>query len=140
MARVGYDAETGRLLFGWEHCKQSIRKILLTELNERTQRRGFGSRLPALIDKPQTVEFLLDIYEATATALEPRVVEGFQYGEPGFVLLRNSLDVGEPAHVKMHLGGVFFENGHLGDYSNPSEQKIVFIVTDAGDGMALEAA
>lgn len=139
MPRVGIDESTGRLLYGWAHCKQSMRKILYTELKERAQRRGFGSRLPSLIDKPQTLEFVLDIYEATATALEPRMVEGFQYGEPGFVLLRNSLDASEPGKITMHLSGVYFEHGHLGDYSNPSEQKVTFIVREANDGIAIEA-
>lgn len=139
MPRVGIDGNTGRLLYGWAHCKQSMQKILFTELNERVQRRAFGSKLPSLIDKPQNVEFVLDVYEAAATALEPRMVEGQQYGEPGFVLLRNSLDASEPGKVTMHLGGVFFEHGHLGDYSNPSEQKVTFIVTEVGSGLAIEA-
>jgi hypothetical protein len=139
MPRVGIDESTGRLLYGWAHCKQSMRKILFTELKERFQRRGFGSQLPSLIDKPQTLEFVIDIYQATAAALEPRIVEGHQYGEPGFVLLRNNLDASQPGKVTMHLSGVFFEHGHLGDYSNPSEQKVTFIVSEVGSGIAIEA-
>lgn len=132
MPRVGVDAETGRLLAGWDHCRQSIKKILTTEVGERVQVRPFGSRLPRLIDRPQNVETIIDIYVAIAEALEPRVVEGRQLGEPGFVLMRANLDAKTPGHVSLEVSGVFFENGHLGDYSNPVEKTITFLTDEAG--------
>lgn len=121
MARIGVDAETGRCLFGWEHCLQSIITILTTELGERVQLRGFGSALPRLVDRPQNMDTIIDVYIATAEALEPRIVEGRQLGEPGFILLRAHVDAATPGILKLDVGGVFFENGHLGDYSNPVE-------------------
>lgn len=121
MARVGIDAETGRCLVGWDHCLQSIIKILTTELRERVQVRGFGSVVPRIIDRPQNVDTIIDLYVATAEALEPRMVEGRQLGEPGFVLLRANVDASTPGIVMLMVGGVYFENGHLGDYSNPVE-------------------
>lgn len=138
MARVGLDARSGRLVHGWAHCVQSIGKILTTEIGERLQRRLFGSRLPRLIDRPQNEESIIDIYMATAEALEPRVVEGEQFGEPGFVLLRSSLDAGTPGTVSLLLSGVFFARGHLGDYSNPTERQINYTITDNGDGISIE--
>jgi hypothetical protein len=139
MARVGLDARTGRLLYGWDHCVQSIGKILTTELGSRVLRRGFGSRLPTLIDRPQTEEVIIDFFIATADALQPRIVEGHQYGEPGFILLRSSLDAGTQSRLILLLGGVFFEHGHLGDYSNPSEQEVAYSVTQQIAGVAFEA-
>lgn len=139
MARVGLDGRTGRLLYGWAHAVQSIGKILTTEVGERVQRRGFGSDLMKLIDRPQNEETVIDIYVATAMALEPRIVEGRQYGEPGFVLLRTSLDASVPGRVVLLLSGVFFEHGHLGDYSSPSEQEVLYAVTQTGDNIAFEA-
>ncbi|WP_187967854.1 GPW/gp25 family protein [Aquibium microcysteis] len=138
MSRVGLDARTGRLLYGWEHCVQSITEILHTEFGERVQRRLFGSDLPRIIDRPQNEETVMDIYMATAQALEPRMVEGRQYGEPGFVLLRTSLDAATPGRVTLLLSGVFFERGHLGDYSNPSERQVAYAVTQAADGLSIE--
>ncbi|MDQ0422290.1 hypothetical protein J2045_003338 [Peteryoungia aggregata LMG 23059] len=138
MARVGVNAETGQLIYGWSHCVQSMREILETEIGLRVQRRTFGSELTRMIDRPQNIETIIDIYSAVAEALEPRVVEGRQYGEPGFVLLRTSLDASEPGHVILSLGGVFFENGHLGDYSNPTEQTLSFAITDTGSGITVE--
>lgn len=140
MARVGIDAVTGRPLLGWSHCVQSMSKILTTELGERVERRTFGSALERIIDRPQNEETVIDIYASTAEALEPRVVEGRQYGEPGFVLLRISLDAKEPGKIVMLLAGVYFENGHLGDYSNPSEQQVAFTITDTGAGISIAAA
>lgn len=140
MARVGVDAETGKLLYGWEHCVQSIIKIISTELGERVQLRGFGSALPRLIDRPQNPETIIELYVATAEALEPRVVEGRQLGEPGFVLLRTSLDASTPGHVKLEVNGVFFENGHLGDYSNPVERGVVLTLAETTDGVRISPA
>lgn len=137
MARVGIDAKTGRVIYGWAHCVQSMRKILLTEFNERVQRREFGSNLLRLIDRPQNHETVIDIYVATAQALEPRTVEGRQYGEPGFVLLRTYLDASQMGHVTLLLDGVFFENGHLGDYSNPIQKNVSFPFVLERDGVSL---
>lgn len=131
MARVGIDAKTGRCLFGWEHCLQSIVAILTTELGERVQLRGFGSDLPSIIDRPQNVDTIVDLYVATAQALEARVEEGRQLGEPGFVLLRANLDAKTPGIVRLEVSGVFFENGHLGDYSNPVERAAYLSLTES---------
>ncbi|MEN5275760.1 hypothetical protein ABE527_02305 [Brucella sp. TWI432] len=135
MARVGIDATTGRCLFGWDHCLQSIITILTTELRERVQLRGFGSNIPNIIDRPQTVETIIDLYVATAQALEPRIVEGRQLGEPGFVFLRGNVDAATPGTVKFQIGGVFFENGHLGDYSNPVERTAIIALNEIEGGV-----
>jgi hypothetical protein len=140
MARVGLDERTGRLLYGWPHCVQCIRKILTTEIGERVQRRAFGSRLLGLIDKPQNLETIIEFYVATAEALQPRIVEGHQLGEPGFVLLRNSIDAGTTSRLYLLMGGVFFEHGHLGDYSNPTEQEVIFAISEERGGFAFEVA
>lgn len=138
MARVGLDARTGRLLYGWAHCVQSITEILMTELGERVQRRGFGAALTSMIDRPQNEETVVDIYMATAQALEPREIEGRQYGEPGFILLRSSLDASTPGKLILMLSGIFFENGHIGDYSNPSAREVTYAVERNEDGLNLE--
>lgn len=119
MARVGFDPETGQLSYSVEDCRRSIDTILMTELGERVQRRLFGTIHERMIDRPQNEETIIDIYAGIAEAIEPRVVEGRQYGEPGFVLVRIGLDASTPGAVVALLSGAFFENGHLGDYSNP---------------------
>lgn len=135
MARVGIDARTGRILLGWDHCLQSIIKHLTTELNERVQLRSFGGRVPSIIDRPQNLETVIDLYVAVAETLEPRMIEGRQHGEPGFVLLRTSIDAATPGRVSLGVGGVFFENGHLGDFSNPSERAATLFLAEAEGGV-----
>lgn len=129
MARVGINADTGEVLVGWPHCAQSIRDIFRTELDERVQRRPYGAEMDRVIDRPQNEETVIDLYQMAAEALEPRIVEGHQYGEPGFVLLRAGLDASTPGTVNLLLSGVFFENGHLGDFSIASEQQLLYDIT-----------
>ncbi|WP_264376235.1 MULTISPECIES: GPW/gp25 family protein [unclassified Wolbachia] len=66
----GMDAKTGKALEGIEHLKQSIIDILTTPVNSRIMRRDYGSRLFELVDKPINRDLTLEIYAATAEALE----------------------------------------------------------------------
>lgn len=65
----GTNANTGKLLGGLNHVKQSVEDILTTPLNTRVMRRDYGSALFDLIDKPLNGETKLDIIAATAEAL-----------------------------------------------------------------------
>ncbi|WP_147245674.1 hypothetical protein [Pseudochrobactrum asaccharolyticum] len=87
--------------------------------------------LARLLDRPQNPETVIDFYMATAEALEPRMIEGRQLGEPGFVLLQSSVNLSVPGTVRLEVGGVFFENGHLGDYSNPVERTAILSIVVA---------
>ncbi len=66
----GMDAKTGKALEGIEHLKQSIIDILTTPINSRIMRRDYGSKLFELVDKPVNRDLTLEIYAATAEALE----------------------------------------------------------------------
>lgn len=66
----GMNAKTGKALEGIEHLKQSIIDILTTPINSRIMRRDYGSRLFELVDKPINRDLTLEIYAATAEALE----------------------------------------------------------------------
>lgn len=58
-----------------EHLAQSIGDILSTPIGSRVLRRTYGSELPRLIDAPMNGETIVDLYMATAEALdlwEPR--------------------------------------------------------------------
>ncbi len=70
------NAVTGKDLAGLEHLRQSIADILGTPTGTRVMRRDYGSRLPDLIDAPMTPELNVEIFAATAEALdrwEPRI-------------------------------------------------------------------
>lgn len=66
----GMNASTGKELEGIEHLKQSIIDILTTPIGSRVMRRDYGSQLFKLVDKPINRDFTLEIYAATAEALE----------------------------------------------------------------------
>ena len=71
----GLSATTARLLPEEQHLVQSINDILSTPLGSRVMRRDYGSDLPRLIDAPVNGETLVDLYAATAEAIdrwEPR--------------------------------------------------------------------
>jgi len=70
------NAATGRNLTGLDHLHQSIADILSTPIGTRVMRRDYGSRLPELIDAPMTPDLNIEIFAATAEALdrwEPRL-------------------------------------------------------------------
>lgn len=71
----GINASTGKRLTGIAHLRQSIRDILATPIGSRVMRREYGSRIFQLVDAPLNRTTLLDLYAATAEALdrwEPR--------------------------------------------------------------------
>lgn len=72
----GMHRHTGRQLAGNAHLAQSIRDILTTPLGTRVMRRNYGSALPDIIDQPINGQTAIDLYMATAEALEiwePRI-------------------------------------------------------------------
>lgn len=72
----GVDARTGKPLEGLAHLRQSVRDILTTPLGSRVMRRDYGSRLFDLVDAPLNSQTVVDLYAATAEALqrwEPRL-------------------------------------------------------------------
>lgn len=99
----GINATTGKRLGGIEHLRQSIRDILTTPIGSRVMRREYGSRLFQLIDAPMNRSTLLELYVATAEALdrwEPRIkVESVQAVSA------------EPGRVELTLTGTYLPDG-----------------------------
>ena len=72
---TGLSASTLRALPDEQHLAQSINDILATRIGSRVMRRDYGSDLPRLIDAPINGETLVDLFAATAEAIdrwEPR--------------------------------------------------------------------
>jgi phage baseplate assembly protein W len=66
----GTSAGNGKDLGGAAHLRQSIRDILCTRLNTRLMLRQYGSRLPELVDNPLNELTKVELFAATAEALE----------------------------------------------------------------------
>lgn len=101
-ARIDFDA----------HLAQSIHDILATPVGSRVMRRAYGSDLPRLIDAPMNGETVVDLFAATAEALdrwEPRLrlirVE-IAEAAPGRATLALTAEVaGEERRVTVDLRG-----------------------------------
>lgn len=99
----GTNALTGQRLSGIEHLRQSIKDILATRIGTRVMRRTYGSRIPSLIDAPMNRATLMDIYAATAEAL--------QQWEPRFALEQVQAVVASPGYLELDLYGEYLPDG-----------------------------
>lgn len=99
----GMDCTTGKEIDGVRHLRQSIADILSTPRGTRVQRRDYGSDLPRLIDRPVNEALLVDIYAATAEALDR--------WEPRLRLRRVRIDGAAPGRVELTLEGRYLPDG-----------------------------
>ena len=63
------DENTGKLIGGEEHLRQSIKRIIMTPIGTHPLQPEFGSRVPDLIDKPMTDETILLLNTSIVEAL-----------------------------------------------------------------------
>lgn len=94
----GMDRNTGTSIDLWGHILQSIGDILTTRIGTRVERRFYGSELPGLVDRPANPDSILDVYVATAGALEQ--------WEPRVTLRKIGLDMADDtglAHISLEL-------------------------------------
>lgn len=127
MSSVGIDRSTWAPLVGWDHVRQSIGVILTTEIGERLHRRPFGALIAELIDKPQNIETIVDLYMAVAEALEVRVIDGAQLGEPRFLLTSVDVAPSPTGAVVVNCRGDYFPRGHLGDFTRSIKDQSITI-------------
>lgn len=99
----GTNASTGKRLSGIDHLRQSIRDILTTPIGTRVMRRDYGSRLFQLIDAPMNRSTLLDVYAATAEALDA--------WEPRFKLESVQAVSASPGKLELDLTGQYLPDG-----------------------------
>lgn len=72
---IGIDRNTGQLIEGVAHLRQSLQDLLTTPKGSRLMRGDYGSDLPRLVDLPVNSELVIDIIGETAGAIlkwEPR--------------------------------------------------------------------
>jgi len=101
----GTSASTGKPLSGIDHLRQSIRDILITPIGSRVMRREYGSRLYQLIDAPINRSVLLEIYAATAEALNR--------WEPRFRLQKVVAASAAPGEIVLDMTGVYLPDGKM---------------------------
>lgn len=99
----GINSNNGKRLGGIDHLRQSIRDILTTPIGSRVMLREYGSRIFDLIDAPMNRSTLLDLYAATADAL--------QKWEPRFKLLQVQAVSAAPGWIELDLIGQYLPDG-----------------------------
>lgn len=109
--RVGLDRNTGEVLEDWDECAQSLGIIGSTAIRSLVLNRSFGSDIPNLVDKPGNQQSVAKFFTAIGRA--------YLQWEPGFRLTKVALVSLVPGVAQFSISGVFYPNGHLGDYSNP---------------------
>ena len=96
---LGVDRGTGEPLDGLAHVKQSVADILTTRKGSRVMRREYGSDLPNLVDNPMTPGFSVDLYAATAEALD--------LWEPRLRLISIEVAAATPGKVTLNLVALY---------------------------------
>lgn len=99
----GIRCTDGKPLSGIDHLRQSIRDILTTRLGTRVMCRDYGSRLPELVDNPINSRLAMDLYAASAAALDR--------WEPRFRLSRVQIADSSPGKIILHLEGEYLPEG-----------------------------
>ena len=126
--RLGTNKLTGKLLYGFAHCVQSIWDILTTRFNTRVMLLNYGSDVPSLIDKPGNRETFARFYSAIAVAL--------QNWEPGFRVTQfNIVDANQDGQFTIEMIGIFYPRGHLGDYSVSENATTRFLMAVGQNGV-----
>ncbi len=115
---AGIDRRTGKPISGWPEVAQSLDVLLTTYVGERVRRRGIGFDGDAMQDKPSNAIEMTNAFVAIMEAIEPRLVNGRQYGEPRFDLVRVvPTRAGPDGVVTFELQGLYYPMGHRGDFS-----------------------
>lgn len=100
---IGINKNNGKALSGLAHLRQSITDILTTPKGSRVMRREYGSRLFELIDAPLNSTTVIQLYAATAQALDE--------WEPRFKLHSTSVNSIVEGKVTLDLVGEYINEG-----------------------------
>ena len=112
------DRETGEVLSGWPSVAQSLAWLLSTFRGECVMRRDIGIDENAIQDRPMNAVEITDAFVAIHDAIRPRLVNGRQYGEPRYDLVRVVPVTAAPSgFVSFRLDGLYYPLGHFGDFS-----------------------
>lgn len=97
--RKGMNADTGQVLEGIEHLKQSLRNLIMTPRWQRVMRRTYGCDVYEKVDYPGNSKNVLIIYSQVADAIEE--------WEPRFALEKINASVSEDGKFTFSFLGDF---------------------------------
>ena len=112
--------------------EQSLLTILGTPKGSRVMRREFGLVDIGLIDAPMNEQTITDAFQAIAEAIEPREINGHQYGEPRFDLIQIlPSEASKSGRIVFDLAGLHYPRGHLGDFTVVEVASTSFVLSAA---------
>ena len=115
---AGIDRRTGKPISGWPEVAQSLEVLLTTYVGERVRRRALGFDGDAMQDKPGNAIEITNAFVAIHEAIEPRLVNGEQYGEPRFDLVRIvPVRIGPDGVASFELQGLYYPLALQGDFT-----------------------
>ncbi len=107
--RVGLDKETGKLLVGIAHLRQSLGVIWLTRKDIRYMLLDFGSDLRGHLGEDVTPSLALDLYDTMVTAAHR--------WEPEYRIRTMQLvHLTRLGSLGVKYGGTYYPEGRLGNY------------------------
>lgn len=106
----GANQATGKPLSGTAHLKQSIADILRTRVGSRVMRREYGSKIPAILDRPTNAMTIIDIYAAIGEALSATI--NGQPIEPRFKLSAvTAVEISDTGRITIDISGTYLIDG-----------------------------
>ncbi len=107
--RVGLDMDTGKLLVGLAHLRQSLKKIWITRKNIRYMLLNYGAELRGHLGEDVTPGLALDIYDDLVTAAHE--------WEPEYRIRTMQLvHLTQLGSLGVKYGGTYYPEGRFGNY------------------------
>ncbi|PWV97707.1 hypothetical protein DFR52_106232 [Hoeflea marina] len=120
--RTGVDRETGEILRGIAHLRQSLAVIWVTVIGTRIMRLEFGSRLRGHLGDDITPALALDIYVSMVEAAH-RYEPEYRISSLQFVKLERDGTLG------VRYAGTYFPEGRFGNYDVSDDDQALVPMT-----------
>jgi hypothetical protein len=113
----GVDRETGQIISGWPHLKQSLGVIFTTSFGERVMIEWFGSGVPYLLGENMVSSTFLAYFSAICAAIS--------LWEPRFKVTQIApVSIDRLGRAVFSIQGEYMPRGHLGDFTVADLRKI----------------
>lgn len=120
MSSTGIDATTGKILSGWDHVLQSVKRIYATRIGTRIMRRQFGGGVSSLIGRRLTPRALA-LYRLLAVLALERWEPRVKVRAIAFSGTVEEIRDGRPI---MTVAVDYLPRGHLGDQTVADQRDI----------------
>lgn len=133
--RTGLHGETGALLVGQAHLRQSVAKIWTTQLTEVVMLLDFGAELASHIGRNMVPPVVLAIYRDAVKAVHR--------WEPEYRVRRCSLVAAErTGTLSLATSGLYYPEGRFGNYalSEPAEVVSPLVAAESAGRRAASVA